>query len=78
MSKKRRTISIPESIDRQFQEYAHNTNRTLGEFLIEAGQQMIRRYNQKRVASIEQRLSNIRQELDEVYGCVHRRDNSGE
>jgi|AntDeeMinimDraft_5_1070356.scaffolds.fasta_scaffold54201_2 coenzyme F420-reducing hydrogenase delta subunit len=68
--KKRKEFNIEEETLKNFEHYAKETNRTLPELMIEATQQMIRRYSVEHTRSIRKQLDELSNKIEEMYQTV--------
>jgi len=68
----RKQISIEEETLARFTAYAEHTNRSLAEFLIEAGEQMMRRYAVEKTKSLKEELTTLMEKTAELYQFVRK------
>jgi acyl-CoA reductase-like NAD-dependent aldehyde dehydrogenase len=54
----------------RFFEYAKETNRSRSEFLVEAAEQMIKRYGAKKTLTVEEHLKRIDMEIEKLKKVI--------
>jgi len=70
----RKSISIENEAAERFERYAEANNRTLSELMVEATEQMIRRYSKSKTKEIRRDLSEIIEKATELYNYVPESD----
>lgn len=68
--KKKVSVYLTEEQKKRLENAAAHTNRTLSQFLTEAGEQFVNRYIKRKTDSIEHRLWELQKEIEELYNTV--------
>lgn len=68
--KQRKQLSIEEEALERFQIFADQTNRSISELMIEATEQMIRRYSKEKLNSLAEQITALQEKLEEMYQYV--------